>query len=53
MNMSNYIFVVDDDMSVRKGLSRLLSAAGHNVRVFARAEDFLYALESEITIELV
>ena len=46
--MSNYIFVVDVDMSVRNGLLRLLRAAGHNVRVFARAEDFLFALESEI-----
>jgi len=35
-------------MSVRKGLSRLLRAAGYNVRVFSRAEDFLYALESEM-----
>jgi len=47
--MSNYIFVVDDDMSVRNGLSRLLFAAGHNVRTFARAEDFLYDLESEMS----
>jgi FixJ family two-component response regulator len=48
MNMSNYVFVVDDDLSVRNGLSRLLRASGHNVRVFARAEDFLDALEFEM-----
>jgi len=35
-------------MSVRKGLSRLLLAAGYNLRVFSCAEDFLYALESEM-----
>ena len=47
--MSNYVFVVDDDLSVRNGLSRLLRAAGYNVKVFARAEDFLYDLESEMS----
>jgi len=35
------VFVVDDDLSARRGLARLLRAAGHDVRVFASAEEFL------------
>ncbi len=46
--MPNYVFVVDDDLSVRNGLARLLRTAGHNVKVFARAENFLDALESDM-----
>ena len=34
------IFIVDDDDSVRKGLSRLMRAAGFEVRAFATAEGF-------------
>lgn len=37
------VFVVDDDPSVRKSLSRLLRAAGHGVEVFASADEFLAA----------
>jgi len=35
------VFVVDDDLSVRKGLTRLIKAAGHEVEAFASARDFL------------
>jgi FixJ family two-component response regulator len=35
------IFVVDDDASVRKALSRLLRSAGHEVEAFESAEAFL------------
>ena len=35
------MFVVDDDSSVRKALSRLLQSAGLKVAVFASAEEFL------------
>ena len=35
------VFVVDDDPSVRKGLTRLLTSAGHQVEAFASARDFL------------
>jgi FixJ family two-component response regulator len=35
------VFVVDDDPSVRRGLERLLRAAGHQVVTFASARDFL------------
>jgi len=35
------VFLVDDDASVRKGLSRLLRSAGLHVETFASAHDFL------------
>ncbi len=35
------VFVIDDDPSVRKSLSRLLRSVGHAVEVFASAEEFL------------
>jgi FixJ family two-component response regulator len=35
------VFVVDDDPAVRKGLTRLLSAAGYAVEAFASAREFL------------
>jgi FixJ family two-component response regulator len=41
------IFVVDDDQSARTGLSRLLRAAGHEVRAFASANEFLDALDPD------
>ena len=35
------VFVVDDELSVRKSLSRLLKAAGFHVETFATAGEFL------------
>ncbi len=35
------VFLVDDDPSVRRGLTRLLLSAGHSVEVFASAAEFL------------
>jgi FixJ family two-component response regulator len=35
------VFVVDDDASVRKSLSRLISAAGYKVQAFASSREFL------------
>jgi FixJ family two-component response regulator len=35
------VFVVDDDVSVRIALTRLLSSAGHTVRAFSSAREFL------------
>lgn len=35
------VYVIDDDHSVRKALSRLLSAEGHEARTFASASEFL------------
>jgi FixJ family two-component response regulator len=42
------VFVVDDDASVRRGLERLLRAAGHRVEGFALARDFLLRGEQEL-----
>jgi FixJ family two-component response regulator len=39
--MAPLVSVVDDDVSVRKSLDRLIRSAGMNVRVFASAEEFL------------
>ena len=35
------VFVVDDDPSVRKGLTRLIRSAGYTVEAFASAREFL------------
>ena len=35
------VFIVDDDPSVCRSLSRLMRHAGHEVRTYASAEDFL------------
>ncbi|MFB3041911.1 MAG: response regulator transcription factor [Candidatus Poribacteria bacterium] len=35
------VFIIDDDPSARKGLTRLVRAAGINAEPFASAEDFL------------
>ena len=35
------VFLVDDDASVRKGLSRLLRSTGLHVKTFASAQDFM------------
>ncbi len=39
--MQSTIFVIDDDPSVCKGISRLVRSAGFNVETFASARDFL------------
>jgi FixJ family two-component response regulator len=41
------VFVVDDNPSVRKSLSRLLAAAGYTVEAFASAREFLTRVPSE------
>lgn len=35
------VFLIDDDASVRKALSRLIRSAGYDVQAFASARDFL------------
>ena len=39
--MQPTIFVIDDDPSVCKGISRLVSSAGFNVETYSSAQDFL------------
>ena len=38
---NSLVFLIDDDASVRKGVSRLLRSAGYNSEAFASAPDFL------------
>lgn len=40
------VAVVDDDLSVRKALERLLRAAGFDAATFASAHEFFYSLEA-------
>jgi FixJ family two-component response regulator len=41
------VFVVDDDLSVRRALQRLLAAMGYEVQTFASATEFLGAASDE------
>jgi FixJ family two-component response regulator len=41
MANAGLVFIVDDDDSVRKSLSRVVTAAGYAVEVFASAHEFL------------
>ena len=38
---NSLVFVIDDDVSVRKGLARLLRSAGYEHEIFSSAADFL------------
>lgn len=38
---NSLVFAIDDDLSVRKGLTRLLRSAGYKSEVFSSATDFL------------
>jgi FixJ family two-component response regulator len=49
MANANCVFVVDDDPSARRGLSRLLRAAGYDVCDFASANEFLDALNPGVS----
>ena len=41
MGETPVVYVVDDDPSVRKALDRLVRSAGHEVRAFSSALEFL------------
>jgi FixJ family two-component response regulator len=41
ISSDNLVFLIDDDRSVRKGVSRLLRSAGYRNEVFESASDFL------------
>src|ERR1051326_7243591 len=41
------VFIVDDDASYLKSVSRLLRAAGHTIQAFASAKDFLNHLHHD------
>ena len=38
---SSVVYIVDDDPSVRRGISRLVRAAGYQAEVFSSADEFL------------
>ena len=40
-NETPTIFIIDDDLSVRRSLSLFLTAAGYNVEVYSSAEEYL------------
>ena len=48
MTNAHCVFVVDDDLSARNGLSRLLRTASHDARDFGSVNEFLDALGSEV-----
>lgn len=50
---SRVIFVVDDDASIRRALSRLFRSLGMAVETFACAEDVLLALEQGVPACLI
>ena len=47
MNNLNSVFVVDEDLSARRGIARLLRAASYDVREFSSANELLEALGHE------
>ena len=49
MTAADCVFIVDDDLSARRGLTRLVRMAGHYVRECASAQEFLDALDPEIS----
>jgi len=49
MNDKQKVFVVDDDASARKGIARLVRAAGYDVCAYASANEFLTTLNPTIS----
>jgi len=41
------VFVVDDDLSMRRSLEALLRSVGHDVQLFASAQEFMHAPRSD------
>src|SRR5216683_3950755 len=52
-NVARLISIVDDDLSVRRALGRLVKAAGYSVETFASAHEFLDSSPSDRTACLV
>jgi two-component system response regulator FixJ len=49
MESEHNVFVVDDDPSARKGIARLVRAAGYNVCTHGSANEFLSTLNPTVT----
>lgn len=47
MKIEQQVFVVDDDLSARIGLTRLLNAAGFSARFFVGFSEFLKLIKTE------
>jgi DNA-binding NtrC family response regulator len=47
-NTRGLIYVVDDDVSVRKGLDNLLRSAGFTVQTFSSAQEFLASARADV-----
>ena len=47
-NARALIYVVDDDISVRKGLDNLLRSAGFTVQTFSSAQEFLASARADV-----
>ena len=47
MTETGCVYLLDDDPAARKGLARLLRAAGHRVCAFASADEFLENIDPE------
>lgn len=41
------VFVVDDDLSMRRSLETLLRSVGHDVQLFSSAQEFMHAARSD------
>jgi FixJ family two-component response regulator len=42
------VFVVDDDLSMRRSLETLLRSVGHDVQLFSSAQEFMHAARSDV-----
>jgi DNA-binding NtrC family response regulator len=51
--MNSQIYVIDDDLSVREGVGRLIRSAGLKVKTFPTAQEILASLEQELPSCLV
>jgi FixJ family two-component response regulator len=49
MTVGSVVYIIDDDLSARSGLARLLRAAGYDVHPFESAGAFLDSLGTEST----
>jgi DNA-binding NtrC family response regulator len=51
--MNSQIYVIDDDLSVREGVGRLIRSAGLKVKTFPTAQEIIASLEQELPSCLV
>ena len=48
MNRVDFVFVVDEDLSTRKGMARLIRTASYKVHDFASVNEFIEAVGSDV-----